>query len=347
MSQAHSSQVNFNDQQRRIQENRRRQEALAAQQRAAAARAAAERQRQQTLSQLRQQGQQIAAQKAQLNSLARLNRQMGQNINQGLSNVARSKAELQQLSQAIQSSQAKLDRLVIYEQQVRQKMDQLIMDISETKAEAEQSLQEWNLELEKSIQNRQYVEELIVAGRQLDDQAIDLIQKSAKFMGQIEQKEADLKDAFLQMEEVDKDYHAERLKLQFIDTNESLATSAFVTMQALESKRYKLRAVISDDALMAWFEKVDEKGQKREILVKLSKAYHEADEWLEELDISKGFEFDECLDEQEDLMREMEKLGVDYITQSSNFPLPPDRTVEGWKKNLRNRPSQSREKRKN
>lgn len=346
MSQENTAQASINAQQQRIQEEKRQQEALEAQRRAAAAKAAAEQQRQQILSQLQEQSKQIAAQKAQLSSLASLNQQIGNNIEQRLSEVARSKAEVHELKQAIQNSQKRLEKLGVYEQQVRLKMEQLIMDLSETKAQAVQSLQDWKQELEKSAQNQQYVGQLILEGRQLDDYTSDIIQKSAIFLEEIEEEDRKLSDAFLRVEETDKTYQQERLKLQFIDTNASLSTSAFVTLQALESQRYTLREVINDDALCAWFEKVDEKGNKKEILVKLSKAFHEGREWLEELDMSKGFEFDDCLDEHEELLIKMEKLGVEYIQHNPKYPLPPQRVEEKWKRNLRNQPTANQQKNK-
>ena len=117
----------------------------------------------------------------------------------------------------------------------------------------------------------------------------------------------------------------------------------------MESNKYQLREAISGDELTAWFEKVDEKdGSKKEVFIKLSKAFHEADEWLEELDISKGFTEEECLDEQEEIEDTMSKFGVEYTHRDSKYPLPPQKEAEAWQKKLRKpSPSSLRRKRKN
>lgn len=346
MSKEHQIRAKIAEKQRKKQEAARRKAAEEARKRAEAAKRKAEAAQRKILNTLQNQSKQLAAEKAKLTSLVDWKNQIGNQINSELKKVAQTKSELNQLSTLISDSQNQLDKLISHEKNLHQQINTLIVECTATKEEAINTQKIWKSELSTAEANLKEINPLFERANQLSKGVHSAINQTNGIIQNLERQEEQTSRSFVEIEKQTAEYNKAVQTLSFIDTNQSLATSAFVTLQALENSKYQLREAVSDEELTAWFEKVDSKGNKKEVFVKLSKAFYEAEEWLEELDISKGFVGDECIDEEEDILEEMEKLGVKYKVTSSKYPLPPKSIESEWQKRLRNNYS-NRQKLKN
>jgi chromosome segregation ATPase len=348
MSKAHEAQARIALEEKRKLDAKRAKEVEEARRRAAMAAEAARKQREATLKELKQQSVQLSDQKANLNAVAELNQQLGSSLREKINRIAKSEVEARELGEAIQSSKSKLNRLADQERKIQGSIKELITDLAASEEEANNHLKQWGEEILRSELNQNEVKVTLEDGDMLRDDIVRLIHKSNEFTTHIGQQEKSLASSIKKLNEIDDAAREVDLKLEFIDSNETLSTAAFCTLKSLEGKDYKLREVISDNELTAWFEHVDEHGNLKEILVKLTQDQQDANGWLEELDLTKGFEGEDCLDEQDAIIYELKKLGVEYsIKSQSPYPIRPGAVEQPWKKKLQNTRSTNRHKRKN
>jgi len=307
----------------------------------------AEKVQREVLSDLKTQAKEISKEKTKLNSLIEWKNNLDTTVSSQLDKVAKTKSDLTHLTNTINTSEAKLERLKRFEKRLHREIDELMDQCAATKAEAVKMRDNWEAEYRKSVANKSEIIALLREGKGLKGTIISELELTNCVMADVEYAEAVNEENFEEIAKKEIEFQRKKSKLLFIDSNEAISTSAFATFEALQKKNYTLRQVISEDSLTAWFEKIDERGNKKEIFVKISQSAQEGGKWLEELDISKGFLDDECLDESEEIMFAMEKLGVEYVEViSSDYPKRSSAKETEWQDRLR-RSSTNRSKMKN
>ncbi len=241
-----------------------------------------------------------------------------------LRKIAQTQDHLAGLNQQLSKMEDHLKELSSSSTEVIGQLEQLAKRVNELHDHFKQTQLEWGQLLNEEKQNLKSIEKEKENTQILTKEVNDGMNALSFSFDKIQQTSQEFQKWADEATQANTEYNQIRHEIAFLDSNPSLSTSAFVTMQAMRDQGYHLRQAISSNELKAWFEHVD--GKKR-IEVSLRDAYHEGEIWLEQLNL---FEFheDECLKELEGYNDKLEDLGVRYASPIIRYPKPEG--AESW-----------------